>query len=611
MTRFGADRLGKGVVVCKDTPNFIANRIGVYALARTLLSALQAGLSVEEVDLATGPILGRPRSATFRTFDLIGIDTYVHVARNLYESLPDDPEREVFRVPALLETLAERRWLGDKTGQGFYRRARGKTEFLDPATLEYRPPENPKLAVLEKARSVDDLAARTRKLVFGSDRIGAFLWEVVGSTLAYAAAKIPEISDDCTSVDNAIKWGFGHELGPFETWDALGVARAVERLRREKRKVPPLVESLLASGGKSFYRRRGGRTYSFAPSVRSFVREPEPEGVISLRALKERKKVVESNPSASLIDLGDGVACLEFHSKLNTIDADTVELIHAAVDRVAREFVGLVVANEGENFSAGANLVAVLEAARAERWDAIEAAVRRFQDANMRLRYSDKPVVAAPHQRALGGGCEIALHCDQIHAAAELYMGFVEVGVGLVPAGGGCKEMVRAAADACAGSALQLDERTRDAFERIATARVSGSALEAREMGFLRPQDHITLNADRRIHHAKADVLALAREAYAPGAPRQDIVVLGEPALASLKLTLHMMERAGYITEYERVVGTRLATVLAGGKFLGVSRVSEQYLLDLEREAFLSLAGEPKTQERMEYMLREGKPLRN
>jgi 3-hydroxyacyl-CoA dehydrogenase len=599
-----------------DTPNFIANRIGTYGLCVTLKVMVEEGLTVEEVDLLTGPVIGRPKSASLRTLDVVGLDTFIHVAMNLFHGLVDDPEREIFRLPDFINSMTQKGWLGEKAGQGFYKRVRSArvTEFqyLDYNTLEYRTPQAPGFPVLSKLKSIPTLEKRIRALVSSPDRAGKFLWKVMSSTLCYAAARVPEISDDILSIDNAMKWGFAHQLGPFEIWDALGVQSVAGRLKEEGRAVPTLVENLLAGGNKSFYKRRAGVLYHFLPSQLKYVKAPERPGVILLASLKDRKKVIRANPGASLIDIGDGVACLEFHTKMNSIDALVLQMMNESLDEISRNFLGLVIANEGENFSVGANLYEVLAAAKSGQWDAIAQGIRAFQDVNMRLRYSEKPVVAAPHQRALGGGCEIMSHCDQIHAAAELYTGFVEAGVGLIPAAGGCKEMVLKAADeAGSDSDMALFPRIRGAFELIALAKVSGSALEARRLGFLRERDHYTLNQDQRLQHAKSDVLTLVRECYRPPLPRTDIPVLGQPGLASLKLGLHMMERAGYITEYDKVVGAHLAGVLTGGALLGVRKVSEQYLLDLEREAFLSLCGQPKTQERMEHMLREGKPLRN
>ena len=616
MCRFGEDHLGKGAVLCKDTPSFIANRIGTYGVCVALQAMAEEGLTVEEVDLLTGPILGRPRSATFRTFDIVGLDTFALVARNLYETLTDDIQREVFNLPPYVTSMLEHSWLGDKTGQGFYRRLRSSSgteiQYLDFATLEYRPLQKPRLPELEQAAKISDGAKKLRVLISGTGRPGRFLWKVLSSTLSYAASKVPEIADDIVTIDNALKWGFLHQLGPFETWDALGVKYVADRLRQEGNPVPTLVEELLGVGGMSFYRKRTGKTHFYAPVQKSYIRETDRPGCIFLSSLKERKKVVLENPGASLIDLADGVACLEFHTKMNSITADVIQMMHQSLDEVARNFEGMVIANEGENFSAGANLVEILSAAKAGQWDTIEQGVRAFQNVNMSLRYSEKPVVVAPHNMTLGGGCEIALHGDQIHASAELYMGFVEVGVGLIPGAGGCKEMVlRAAEEAGSDSDMALTPRIRKVFELIALAKVSTSALEARHSGLLRDKDHVSINAAHRIQRAKDDVLALVKEGYRPPVPRQSIPVLGQSGLATLKLGLHMMERAGYISEHDKVIGTHLAKVLTGGSFLGVGRVSEQHLLDLEREAFLSLCSQAKTQERMEHMLREGKTLRN
>ncbi len=616
MTRFGENDLGKGVVLCKDTPNFIGNRVGIYGACVALQAMVQDGLTVEEVDLLTGPILGRPRSATFRTFDVVGLDTLVHVARNLYEALAEDSQRDVFKLPPFVTSMLRNNWLGDKTGQGFYKRLRGKsgTEILalDYTSLEYRPQQKPAFPELDKILKIKDDAKRLRALVSETGRAGRFVWKILSATLAYAACRIPEIADDIVSIDNAMKWGFLHRMGPFETWDALGVTAVADRIQQEGKPVPPMVGDLLATGGKTFRKRRSGRTYFFSHAQKAYVRQAERPGCIVLQDLKERKKVLQENPGASLIDLGDGVACLEFHTKMNIITSDVIRLMSESLDETARNFQGLVIANEGENFSAGANLVEVLGAAKAGRWDAIDQGIRAFQALNMRLRYFEKPVVAAPHNMTLGGACEIAVHVDQIHASVELYMGFVEVGVGLIPAAGGCKEMVcRAAEEAVSDSDMDLLPRLRKVFELIAMAKVSTSALDARHLGLLREKDHVSMNTTHRIQRAKDDVLALAREGYRPPVLRHDIPVLGEPGLATLRLGLHLMERAGYISEYDKVVGTHLAKVLTGGGFIRMGKVSEQHLLDLEREAFLSLSGQVKTQERMEYMLKEGKPLRN
>jgi 3-hydroxyacyl-CoA dehydrogenase len=614
MARFGEERLGKGAVLCKDTPNFIGNRIGIYGACRAVHAMVEDGFTIEEVDFLTGPLIGRPRSATFRTLDVVGLDTLALVARNLYDGLPADRDRDVFKLPAFVDTMLQNRWLGEKTGQGFYRRVPkdGQLLALDWRTLEYRPAGKPAFPELDKASKIQDEGSRLRTLVAAPNRAGQFIWKVLSSTMCYAATTLPEIADDIVSVDRALKWGFLHRMGPFEAWDALGVKATADRLVAERRHVPPIVEELLRSEKKSFYRTRSGRSYAFSPSERTYSVAAEKPGLIVLSSLRDRKRTILHNPGATLLDIGDGVACLQFHTKMNTIDGDILQMLKDSVEQVSRSFGGLVVANEAENFSAGANLVQVLQAARAAQWDAIEKGIRDFQESNMRLRYSEKPVVVAPHNLTLGGGCEISLHATQIHASPELYMGFVETGVGLIPAAGGSKEMVLRAADG-AGSPSDMDllPRVRKAFELIALARVSTSALEARNLGLLRDLDHISMNAAARIQSAKQDVLTLAREGYSPPIPRRDIPVLGEAGLATLKLGLHIMWRAGYISEYDKVIGTHLARVLTGGSFLGIHKVDEQYLLDLEREAFLSLCGNPETQQRMEHMLKTGKPLRN
>ncbi len=610
MTSFGGDTLGKGVVVCKDTPGFIANRVGTQSLCLLLRAMVEEGLTIEEVDALTGPALGHPKSATFRTLDIVGLDTFAFVARNLYAALPEG-ERNDFALPSFYESMLAKGLLGEKAGQGFYKRLRsGEIQYLDYNTFEYRALQKPAFPVLAKAAKLD-LPKRLNTLTKDDGRAGKFVWNVLSSTMTYAGSKVPEISDDFVSVDNAMKWGFNHELGPFEIWDALGVKTSAGRLNAEGRPVPPLVENLLQSGSTSFYKKRSGRISFFVPAESTYRRLEERPGAIILRSLKDRGKTVLENRGASLLDLGDGVACFEFHTKMNTLDADVLELLNQSIDKVIESFVGLVIGNEGENFSAGANIMMMLGAAKESRWDVIDKAIRDFQGLTMRLRYCEKPVVPAPHGLTLGGGCEVALHGALIHASAELYMGLPEVGVGLIPAAGGCKEMVRRAAEA-AGSAeyVALEPKIRDLFQLIGMAKVSTSATEARQFGLLRDYDHITMSAERRIQAAKDDVLALVREGYRPPIP-PEIPVLGRPGLASLKLGLHMMNRAGYISEYDKEVGTRLAEVLTGGCHLGIHIVSEQALLDLEREAFLSLCGQPKTQERMEYMLRNGKPLRN
>ncbi|MCI0489822.1 MAG: 3-hydroxyacyl-CoA dehydrogenase NAD-binding domain-containing protein [Blastocatellia bacterium] len=608
-------RLGKGVVLAKDTPNFIANRIATFSSLNTSRTMVEGGYTVEEVDAMTGPLVGRPKSASFRTTDIVGLDTALYVAENLYNAVPDDERRESLVPPDFLREMVKRGWIGNKAGQGFYKKQKGeggKTEYwaLDYKEMEYRPPQKVRFPSIDAAKTIDDTAERIRVLVYGKDRVGEFLWKTISQNLIYAANRVPEIAEDIVSVDNAIKWGFNYEFGAFELWDVLGVEKAVARMREEGLPVPPLVEKLLASGKASFYERREGRTFYFDLATSDY-KEVEPlRGVTVLKSLKERERVIKKNAAASLVDLGDGVACLEFHSKMNAIGGDTVAMMNYSVKEVDSNFEALVIGNQAENFSVGANIMLLLLGAQEGEWDEIGLSVRQFQNANMSLRYSAKPVVTAPHGMALGGGCEITMHGDKARAAAETYLGLVEVGVGLIPGGGGVKEMVlRAVEDALPDE--DLFARIRKVSETIAMARVSTSAVEAREIGFLRDTDPITMNRDRLIEDAKQTALAMVREGYTPPRPRTDIPVLGEPALAAIKLAVHMMIRGGFISEYDGHVARKLAYIITGGDLSRKTLVSEQYLLDLEREAFVSLCGERKTQERIQHMLKTGKPLRN
>lgn len=610
--------LGKGVVVAKDRPNFIANRIGVYSSLVTMRAAVEDGLTIEEVDRITGPAIGRPKSATYRTFDVVGLDVLAHVSKNLYDAVPDDEEREQFITPDFLEQMVARGILGAKTGGGFYQQRKGEGGAkeiwaLDHASFEYRAPQKPKLPSIDAAKSVEHLPERIKTLVYGKDPVGAFLWKTFSRTLVYAANRIPEIADNVVDVDRAMRWGFGWELGPFETWDAIGVQKSVERMRAEGMKVPANVEAMLAGGAESFYKAENGIEcfYDFASG--SYKPVEQPAGAIILKSIKERTNVIKKNAGASLIDIGDDVACLEFHSKMNAIGFDTIGMLKSAIAEVERNFVGLVIGNQGQYFSVGANLMLFMMAAQDEEWDELDAGVRAFQSANMGLRYSSKPVVVAPFGLTPGGGCEVSIHGDRIRAAAETYMGLVEAGVGVIPAGGGTKEMLVRAMDSIPANMTDADPFpfVKRAFETIALAKVSTSAEEARGLGFLRDEDSISMNPDRLIGDAKQEVLALAATGYVAPTPRTDVLALGESALATLKLGIHQMKRGGYISDHDAVIGERLARILTGGDLNHPTRVSEQYLLDLEREAFLSLCGMRKTQERMAHMLKTGKPLRN
>jgi 3-hydroxyacyl-CoA dehydrogenase len=608
-------KLGKGVVFAKDTPNFIANRIATFSSLNAVRVMVEGGYSIEEVDAMTGPAVGRPKSASFRTTDIVGLDTALYVAENLYPAVPNDERRDDLVPPDFMREMVKRGWTGNKAGQGFYKRVKGeggKPEYqvLDYNTLEYKPAQKVRFPSLDTAKAIDDTAERIRTLVYSKDRVGEFLWKTISANLVYAANRIPEIADDIVNIDNAVKWGFNHEFGTFELWDVLGVEKSVARMQEDGLEIPVIARTLLDSGKKSFYQRRDGRTFFFDLSSAEYKEVPSSQGVLILKSLKDQNKVIKKNASASLIDIGDGVACLEFHSKMNAIGADTISLMNYSVKEVGENFEALVIGNQSENFSVGANIMLLLLGIQEGEWDEIGMSVRQFQNANMNLRYSQKPVVVAPHGMALGGGCEITMHADRARAAAESYIGLVEVGVGLIPGGGGVKELLlRAVDDATPGE--DLFPRIRKVSETIAMARVSTSATEAREIGFLRETDPITMNRDRLIEDAKQTALSMAREGYTQQHPRTDIPVLGEPALSAIKLAIHMMVRGGYISDYDAHVARKLAYIITGGDLSHKTLVSEQYLLDLEREAFVSLCGERKTQERIQHILKTGKPLRN
>jgi 3-hydroxyacyl-CoA dehydrogenase len=597
--------LGKGVVRCKDTPNFIGNRIGCFFGAKIHQLTEQLDLTVEEVDALTGPLIGLPKSASFRLIDIIGVDVWVHVLRNLREAAPNDPARELYTVPRAMQALMDRGWLGEKSGQGFYKRVGKGAEkeiwALDLKTMEYHPAQKVRFASVEAARPNEDLAQRLRALIADNDRAGQFIWQLFRDFFLYSARMIPEISDRVLEIDCAMRWGFAFAKGPFELWDALGVGETVARMRREGCEIPATIERMMADGARSFYEpadcdgRPGTRYYDLANGGYC-DREPRP-GVTLLGELKRARGVVHSNPGASLVDLGDGALCLEFHSKMNSLAEDAVQMLYTALDELSRNFQALVIANDGDNFSVGANLMMVLLAAQEGEWDELDRVVRRFQQACMAVKYSPRPVVAAPFGMALGGGCEIALAARRIQAAAETYMGLVETGVGLVPAGGGCKEML-----------LRLGDLRR-VFELIGYGKVSESAAHARTLGFLTNADQISMNRERLLEDAKSLALSLV-SSWSPGLPRTDISVEGDPGYSILKMGVYLAHEGAYITEYDTVVGEKLAHILSGGR--GQKRtVTEQHILDLEREAFLSLCGNSKTQERMQYMLKTGKPLRN
>jgi 3-hydroxyacyl-CoA dehydrogenase len=593
VTRFADMGLGKGIVVAKDTPNFIANRIGLFGITLALRVLESGDYTIEEIDAITGPALGRPRSATFRTADIAGIDVLGHVASNLADRLPDDEARTLFQLSALVAALIERGWIGEKAGQGFYKREGSDILTLDPAALAYRPKRPPRLPALDAARAIDDVGARVRTLFLGQDRVGMFLRKTLGPTLIYTARVAPSIAHTIDDVDRAMRWGFGWELGPFETWDAIGVREVLDAVGNAG-DVPPLAAGVLSAGRNRF---RDDGVPSAGP------------GLQILRAAKDRRPIVRRNPGASLVDIGDGVLAVEFHSKMNTIGPDTVEMLHAGIKEAAANFQALVVGNDAPDFSAGANLVLLLLEALEGNWAEIDLMVRAFQGVTQALRYADVPVVSCPAGLALGGGCEIVLHTDRVQAAAEAYLGLVEVGVGLVPAGGGTKEMLARMVDGLPpGDLLPFVQRV---FETIGFAKVSTSAEDGRRLGYLRSVDRVTMNRERQMADAKLLALERVREGYQKPVPRTDILVGGAGMLAALKLGVHLAWRGGRISDHDAAVGRALASILSGGALPHQTRVSEAYLLDLEREAFLRLCGEPKTLERIQYTLKTGKVLKN
>ena len=625
-------RLGKGVVMAKDTPNFIANRIGTFSVLNVMRLMQENDLSIEEVDALTGPAVGWPKSATFRTIDLVGLDILGHVVKNIREGLD---ERGDLKLPDFYTKMLERKWLGDKTKGGFYKKASsasGKEDerlALDWKTLEYRPRQKAKFAALEMGKNIEDTGARIRMLLgFDGqaqkpDKASAFLWSALSDLWTYSANRIPEISDSIVEIDRAMRLGFNWEFGPFELWDAAGVERSVARMTKEGKPVAANVEKLLASGNKCWYSdspsASSGKAF-FDISTGEYKPLQVPAGVWSVAVAKKSNDVVKKNSGASLVDLKDGVACIEFHSKMNSLGGDIMSLIQQALKPggPGDPFDAFVITNDAQNFSVGANLMLLLMSAQEEEWDEVDMMVRQFQAMTQAIKFSPKPVVVAPFGLTLGGGTEISLHAAARQPHAELYMGLVEVGVGLLPGGGGCKEMLVRAVDSAAsirsggrGESVEMMETMKRAFETIATAKVSMSATEARGLGFLSESDSISMNRERVLSDAKARALELLRSGYEAPAPRSDLPAPGENMLAALKLGIHLMRQGEYITDYEVKLATKIAEVLCGGNLTPGTPISEQYVLDLEREAFKSLCGERKTQERIQYTLKTGKTLRN
>jgi 3-hydroxyacyl-CoA dehydrogenase len=597
-------RLGKGVVLCKDTPNFIGNRIGSMWGSTAFKYAIEDDFTVEELDALTGSLIGLPNSASCRLIDIVGVDIWYHVGANLYDLVPTDPWRDRFQPHPVMEELMKRNWLGDKTGQGFYKRVGPAKEIhaLNWKTYEYAPAAKPKFASVEQAKLIEDLPARLRALVASNDKAGNFLWKLFRDVLLYSAERIPEISDRIVEIDRAMRWGYAHTYGPFELWDALGFTETARRMEADGLALPASITTMLSHGAKSFYRSaddsRQPRTDFFDLGMGHYKRLEERPGVVSLPETKRAGNVVKKNSGCSLIDLGDGVLNVEFHSKMNSLGEDQMSMVQSAYDECKKGFQAVVIGNQGELFSAGANLMMVLMLAQDEEFDELDIAINRFQQSIMSIKYAPVPVVVAAHSKALGGGCEMILHGPRVQVSAELYTGLVEVGVGLIPGGGGCKEMIL------------RHGNPKTVFETIGYAKVSTSAEEARKLGFLDAGAGISMNGERLIGDAKVAALALA-QTYKPSTPRDDVKVAGLGGLALLKQGVWLAHQGGYITDYDQVIGEKLAHVLCGGRLSGEQLVSEQYLLDLEREAFLSLCGDARTQARMAHMLKTGKPLRN
>ncbi len=613
---FGADVLGKGVVYGKDTPNFVANRIGVHAMMATIHQMTTDGLTVEEVDELVGTPVGRPKSAAFRTADLVGLDTFAHVARTCLESPAADEDRDVFQVPEWLQKMVQNGWLGNKTKQGFYKKTGSgadKAYFqINPTTLEYVPTARPKLAPAKATKGVEEPAKRIRKALAVDDKYGQFLWKLMARSLVYAANRVGEIADDIVNIDNAMKWGFNWELGPFETWDALGLADSIPKIEALGFKVPAWVKQVLTAGYGSFYLDLKGQRYFWDKETKSYRPIAQDKRNICLKTLHDDGRVLQSNTSASLVDLGDGVLGIEFHSKMNAIDDDIVRMMWEGIHLAEDKYKAIVIANQGKNFSVGANLLLLLMYAQQKEWAPIEQIVKAFQEVNKAMRYCAVPVVAAPFQMVLGGGCEVCLPCDRIVANAETYMGLVEVGVGLIPGGGGCKEMVMRTVGAVPKD-VKMDRfaLVQKAFMAIGMAKVAMSGDEARGIGFLRPFDVVQTNRDIQIAEAKRVAIGLADMGYQPPLEPDNLIMPGRTGWATAKLGLYQMKLGGAISDHDELIGRKLAYVLCGGDVDEGTVVTEDRLLELEREVFMSLIGEEKSQARMQHMLMTNKPLRN
>ena len=612
---YGEQFLGKTTVIAKDTPAFIGNRIGIYGIQSLFHLVKEMGLTVEEVDKLTGPVIGRPKSATFRTVDVVGLDTLVHVANGIYENCPDDEEHEVFKLPAFVNTLMDNKWLGSKSGQGFYKKVKdenGKSQILglDLETLAYRKGKRATFPTLELTKNIDNVIDRFKILVAGKDKAGEFYRKNFSLMFSYVSKRIPEISDELYKIDDAMKAGFGWENGPFEIWDAVGIEKGIELIKAIGKEPAAWVSEMLASGITSFYAIKDGATYYYDIPQKKHIKVPGQNAFIILNNIRKSSEVYK-NSGCVVEDLGDGILNLEFQSKMNTIGEDVLAGLNKAIDIAEKDFEGLVVGNQGANFSVGANIGMIFMMAVEQEYEELNMAIKYFQDSVMRLRYSSIPTVVAPHGMTLGGGCEITLHADRVVAAAESYIGLVEFGVGVIPGGGGSKEMALRASDLFHKNDVELNV-LQEYFLTIGMAKVSTSAYEAYDLGILeKGKDIIIVNKNRQIATAKAVAKSMANLGYTQPVLRKDVKVLGKQALGMFLVGTDSMEASNFISEHDQKIANKLAYVMAGGDLSEPTLVTEQYLLDIEREAFLSLCTERKTLERIEHMLKTGKPLRN
>ncbi|MFP2996477.1 3-hydroxyacyl-CoA dehydrogenase NAD-binding domain-containing protein [Spongiivirga sp. MCCC 1A20706] len=612
---YGEQFLGKTSVVAKDTPAFIGNRIGIFSIMSLFHMVKELGMTIEEVDKLSGPVIGRPKSATFRTVDVVGLDTLVHVANGIAENCPDDERHELFKLPDFINHMMENKWLGSKTGQGFYKKIKGeggKREILslDLDTLDYRAKKRASFATLEMTKTIDNVVDRFKVLVAGKDKAGEFYRKTLSALFAYVSNRIPEITDDLYKIDDAMKAGFGWEHGPFQIWDAIGVEKGIEIMKAEGLEPAAWVHDMIAAGSPSFYTVKEGATYAYDIPKKSQEKVPGQDSFIILDNIRKTNEVFK-NSGVVVEDLGDGILNVEFQSKMNTIGGDVLAGLNKAIDMAEKDYQGLVVGNQGANFSVGANIGMIFMMAVEQEYDELNMAIKYFQDSMMRMRYSSIPTIAAPHGMTLGGGCELTMHADKAVVAAETYMGLVEFGVGVIPGGGGSKEMALRAADTFKKNDVELNV-LQEYFLTVGMAKVSTSAYEAFDLGvLLKGRDTVVVNKDRQIATAKKHAVLLAESGYTQPPKRKDVKVLGKQALGMFLVGTDSMEASHYISEHDKKIANKLAYVMAGGDLSEPTMVSEQYLLDIEREAFLSLCTERKTLERIEHMLKKGKPLRN